>query len=63
MKDLSKMTDTVSKAVVSFERIGEVLDTESQVRDLPGARPAPPLQRPDRVRPRALRLSRRTSRC
>jgi subfamily B ATP-binding cassette protein MsbA len=42
MKDLSKMTDTVSKAVVSFERIGELLETQSQIRDLPGARPAPP---------------------
>lgn len=43
MKNLSKMTDTISKAAVAFERIGEVLQTESQVRDLPGARPAPPL--------------------
>jgi subfamily B ATP-binding cassette protein MsbA len=42
MKDLSKMTDTISKAVVSFERIGELLETESQVHDLPGARQAPP---------------------
>jgi ATP-binding cassette, subfamily B, bacterial len=37
MRDLSKMTDTLSKAAVGFERIREVLDTESQVRDLPGA--------------------------
>ena len=41
MKDLSKMTDTLSKAFVALERIGELLRTESQVRDLPGARPAP----------------------
>jgi subfamily B ATP-binding cassette protein MsbA len=41
MKDLSKMTDTVSRAIVSFERIGELMDTASQVRDLPGARSAP----------------------
>jgi subfamily B ATP-binding cassette protein MsbA len=41
MRDLSKMTDTVSKAAVAFERIRELLDVESQVRDLPGARPAP----------------------
>ena len=41
MRDLSKMTDTLSKAAVGFERIREVLETESQVRDLPGARPAP----------------------
>ena len=42
MKDLSKMTDTLSKAAVSFERIGEILGIERQVRDRPGARPAPP---------------------
>ncbi len=41
MRDLSKMTDTVSKAAVGYERIREVLDTESGVRDLPGARRAP----------------------
>ena len=41
MKDLSKETDTLSKAVVGFERIGELLETESQVRDLPRARRAP----------------------
>src|SRR5213082_592988 len=41
MRDLSKMTDTVSKASVGFERIREVLRTESRVRDLPGAPRAP----------------------
>jgi subfamily B ATP-binding cassette protein MsbA len=41
MRDLSKMTDTVSKAVVGYERIREVLDIESAVRDTPRARPAP----------------------
>jgi ATP-binding cassette subfamily B protein len=41
MRDLSKMTDTVSKAVVGYERVQEVLETESQVRDLRGARRAP----------------------
>ena len=41
MRDLSKMTDTVSKAVVGFERIREVLDIESAVRDTPRARRAP----------------------
>ena len=40
MRDLSKMTDTVSKAAVGFERIREVLETESGMRDLPGARRA-----------------------
>jgi ATP-binding cassette subfamily B protein len=41
MRDLSKMTDTVSKAIVGYERIQEVLDIKSDVRDLRGARPAP----------------------
>jgi subfamily B ATP-binding cassette protein MsbA len=40
MKDLSKMADTLSKAVVSFERIGELMAVDHAVRDLPGARPA-----------------------
>jgi ATP-binding cassette subfamily B protein len=35
------MTNTVSKATVSFERIQELLDMESRVRDRPDARPAP----------------------
>jgi subfamily B ATP-binding cassette protein MsbA len=41
MRDLSKMTDTVSKATVGYERIQEVLEIESLVRDAPGARRAP----------------------
>jgi len=41
MRDLSKMTNTVSKASVGFERIREVLESESKVRDLPRARRAP----------------------
>jgi subfamily B ATP-binding cassette protein MsbA len=44
MRDLSKMTDIVSKAMVGYERIQEVLDIESRVRDAPGARPAPKLK-------------------
>ena len=40
MRELAKMTDTVSNAAVGFERIREVLDTESGVRDLPHARRA-----------------------
>ena len=40
MRELAKMTDTVSNAAVSFERIREVLETESGVRDLPHARRA-----------------------
>src|SRR5438874_8085245 len=41
MRELSKMTDTISKASVGWERIREVLENETQVRDLPGAKPAP----------------------
>jgi subfamily B ATP-binding cassette protein MsbA len=41
MRDLSKMTDTVSKAMVGYERIQDVLKIESQVRDAKGARKAP----------------------
>jgi subfamily B ATP-binding cassette protein MsbA len=44
MKDLSKMTGTWLDATVGFERIGEILSVERQVRDLPGARPAPPFR-------------------
>src|SRR5438309_1366516 len=44
MRELSKMTDTISKASVGWERIREVLENAMQVRDLPGARPAPPLK-------------------
>jgi subfamily B ATP-binding cassette protein MsbA len=41
MRELSKMTDTISKAVVGFERIKEVLETDMIVRDRRGARNAP----------------------
>src|SRR6266404_1765997 len=41
MRELSKMTDTISKASVGWERIREVLENEMQVRDLPGAKRAP----------------------
>jgi ATP-binding cassette, subfamily B, bacterial len=44
MKNLSKMTDTLSKAAVAFERIGEILAVESVVRDRPAARPAAELK-------------------
>jgi ATP-binding cassette, subfamily B, bacterial len=44
IKDLSKMTNTLSKAAVSYERIQEVLGTESAIRDMPGAHDAPPLK-------------------
>ena len=41
MRELSKMTDTFSKAAVGWERIQEVLETESQVPDKRGALIAP----------------------
>src|SRR6185503_9365352 len=40
MKDLSKLTDTLSKAAVAFERVGEIMAVEGLVRDLPGAKAA-----------------------
>jgi ATP-binding cassette subfamily B protein len=43
MRELSKMPNTVSKAAISFERIQELLDQESRIRDAPGARRAPAL--------------------
>ncbi len=41
MRDLSKMTDTVSKAMIGAERIRELINTEDRVRDWPHARTAP----------------------
>jgi ATP-binding cassette, subfamily B, bacterial len=41
MRELSKMTDTISKADVGWERIREVLENEQSVRNRPGARKAP----------------------
>jgi subfamily B ATP-binding cassette protein MsbA len=43
MRDLSKMADTISKAIVGAERIKELIQTEREVRDLQNARPAPRL--------------------
>ena len=40
MQELSKMTDAYSKATVGYDRIREVLDTQGEVRDMPGARTA-----------------------
>ncbi len=40
MQDLSKMTDAYSKAAVGYERIREILDTDGEVKDLPGAQEA-----------------------
>jgi len=41
MQALSKMTDTYSKAAVSYERIREVFETNGVLKDVRGARPAP----------------------
>jgi subfamily B ATP-binding cassette protein MsbA len=41
MQEISKMTDTYSKAAVGYERIQEILETDIEVRDLPRARVAP----------------------
>ena len=44
MQELSKVTDSYSKAAVGYERIEEILDTEREVKDLPGARRAGRIQ-------------------
>ncbi len=41
MQDLSKMTDAYARATVGYERILDVLETQRDVKDLPGARSAP----------------------
>jgi ATP-binding cassette, subfamily B, bacterial len=41
MRELSKMTNTISKAAIAFERIQEVMSNESRVADLPTAGHAP----------------------
>jgi ATP-binding cassette subfamily B protein len=41
MRELSKMSDTYSKAMIGWERIKDFLSIDLQVRDLPGAQTAP----------------------
>jgi ATP-binding cassette subfamily B protein len=41
MQEISKMTDTYSKAAVGYERLREILDTGLDVKDLPKAKHAP----------------------
>jgi ATP-binding cassette subfamily B protein len=41
MQELSKMTDTYSKAAVGYERIQEILTTDGEIRDSPRAIRAP----------------------
>jgi subfamily B ATP-binding cassette protein MsbA len=44
MQELSKMTDTYSKAGVGYERIREILEMENEVKDVRRAKKAPPLE-------------------
>jgi ATP-binding cassette, subfamily B, bacterial len=44
MRELSKLSNTISKAAIAFERIQEVMASESRVADLPTAGHAPPFQ-------------------
>jgi ATP-binding cassette subfamily B protein len=44
MQELSKMTDAWSKASIGYERISEILEADYEVKDLPGARRAPPFK-------------------
>ena len=44
MRELSKMSDTYSKALIGWERIKDFLSIDLQVRDLPGAQTAPNFQ-------------------
>ncbi len=44
MQELSKMTDTYSKAAVGYERIQEILQTDDEVQDLRGAKTVKKLQ-------------------
>ncbi len=41
MQELSKMTDTYSKAAVGYERIQEVLEIHREIKDIRGAKTAP----------------------
>ena len=43
MQELSKLTDTYTKASVGYERIQEVMRTEGEIKDRRNARPAPRL--------------------
>src|SRR5205807_2264019 len=44
MQELSKMTDSYSKAAVGYERIQEILQTDNEVHDQRGAKAAKKLQ-------------------
>ncbi len=44
MQELSKMTDAYAKALVGYERIQEIMETDRSIKDLPGAKRAKPLK-------------------
>jgi subfamily B ATP-binding cassette protein MsbA len=44
IKDLSKMVNALARASVSYDRIQEIIDIESAIRDRPDARIAPPFR-------------------
>ena len=44
MQDISKIMDSYSKADVGYERIKEVIESDGEMRDAPGAKAAPPLR-------------------
>lgn len=44
MRDLAKYTGRIARAAASGERVVELLDTEIEITDRPGARPAPRLR-------------------
>jgi ATP-binding cassette, subfamily B, bacterial len=44
IQELSKLTDSYSKASIGYERIREVLEMERDVKDMPGARRAAPFK-------------------
>jgi len=44
MRELSKMTDTLSKTAVGYERIKEVIETEREIHNVKGAVKAPPFK-------------------
>jgi ATP-binding cassette subfamily B protein len=44
MRELSKMTDTLSKTAVGYERIKEVIETEREIHNVKGAVAAPPFK-------------------
>ena len=44
MQELSKMTDAYAKALVGYERIQEIMETDRSIKDFPGAKRAKPLK-------------------